>query len=46
MRSLWWSFINLQILIFLSLYHFGLGAHRFFLEGILASIKQQFFCKF
>lgn len=25
--------VNLELLLFLSLYHFGLGAHRFFMQG-------------
>ncbi len=39
LKPIWWPFINLQILLFLGLYHFGLGAQRFFLQGPLASYQ-------
>lgn len=34
LQSLWWFFINLELLVFLGLYHFGFGSQRFFLQGI------------
>jgi len=39
LQALWWSLVNLEILLFLGLYHFGLGAQRFFLQGVLASYQ-------
>src|SRR5262245_18503276 len=38
-QTLWWSLVNLQILIFLGLYHFGLGGERFLLQGSFASYQ-------
>lgn len=39
MQSLWESLVNLEVLFFLGIYHFGLGAQRFFLKGTLASYQ-------
>lgn len=33
LKTFWWPLINLEIILFLSIYHFGLGAQRFFLQG-------------
>lgn len=38
-QSLWISLVNLEVLFFLGVYHFGLGAQRFFLQGMLASYQ-------
>ena len=38
-QSLWGSLVNLEVLLFLGIYHFGLGAQRFFLQGTLASYQ-------
>ena len=39
LQTFWWSLVNLELLFFLSLYHFGVGAHRFFLQGWLSSYQ-------
>lgn len=38
-KSLWRPFVNIEILLFLSIYHFGLGAQRFFNEGALTAYQ-------
>jgi Zn-dependent protease with chaperone function len=39
LQAFWWAVVNVELLFFLSVYHFGLGAHRFFLQGTLASYQ-------
>jgi STE24 endopeptidase len=38
-KGFWWPFVNLQLLLFLGVYHFGLGAQRFFLQGSLSTYQ-------
>jgi len=41
-ESVWWFLVNLELLLFLAIYHFGLGAHRFFQQGRLSSYQTPF----
>ncbi len=41
-KTLWLFLLNLELLCYLSFYHFGLGAQRFFMQGILASFHTPF----
>lgn len=41
-QSFEWPLINVELLLFLALYHFGLGAHRLFLQSPLASYQTPF----
>lgn len=41
-QSHWYSLVNVEVLLFLGVYHFGLGAQRFFLNGSLASYQTPF----
>lgn len=38
-QSLWHPLVNVEVLLFLGVYHFGLGAQRFFLQGTFASYQ-------
>jgi Zn-dependent protease with chaperone function len=37
-----WPLVNVELLLFLGFYHFGLGAHRFFSQGLFASYQFPF----
>lgn len=41
-QSLWWPLVNLELLFFLGLYHFGIGAQRLFSEHLFASYQTPF----
>lgn len=41
-QAFWFSLVNIQILLFLGVYHFGLGAQRFFSQGNFASYQTPF----
>lgn len=42
LQFLWWPIVNIELLLFLALYHLGLGAHRFFSQGSLSSYQSPF----
>lgn len=42
LKSFWPSVVNIEILIFLCLYHFGFGTHRFFMQGIFSNYHTPF----